>query len=257
MNIPNTKIAVTLYNLREYCRTYEDLNATLGKLRDIGYEAIQVSGVSLSPEQVKELADKYGMYICATHENRQNCIDDYDDILAKLKLYGCDFTALGIPGGDFYSLKGLKEFVLIMENLGERFKQQGIKFGFHNHHYEFIKITDKTWLEELYERTDPEKVYAELDVYWVTRGGGNPEAWIRKLAGRMPVIHLKDFALVNNEPVFCEVGEGNLDWNGIVKACEETGVRWYVVEQDQPFGDRDIFDSMKISFENLKRMGVR
>ena len=191
-----------------------------------------------------------------THEGRQPCIDNFDEIVAKIKLYECDFTALGSAGNDFFSPEGLDELCPQLEEIGAKFKAEGIKFGFHNHHREFVKVTDKPWLAELYDRTDPEKLYAEIDVHWVTRGGGNPEAWIRKVAGRMPVVHFKDFAIVDGEPKFCEIGEGNLDWPGIIKACEDTGVRWYSIEQDQPFGDRDIFESIKISFDNLKEMGV-
>lgn len=257
MNVPETKIAVTLFNLREYCKTYEDLDSTLGKVKDIGYEAVQVSGVQLPPEQVKELLDKYGLYVCATHEGLPACRENIDKIIAKLKLYECNFTAIGSAGSDYFSAEGLDELCPMLEDIGAKFKAEGIKFGFHNHHREFFKPTDKTWLDELYDRTDPEKLYAEIDVHWVTRGGGNPEAWIRKVAGRMPVVHFKDFVIVDNEPVFCEIGEGNLDWPGIIKACEDTGVRWYSIEQDREFGDRNIFDSIKISFDNLKAMGVK
>lgn len=73
----------------------------------------------------------------------------------------------------------------------------------------------------------------------------------------MPVCHFKDFAWVNGSGVFCEIGEGNLDWPEIIRACNETGVRWFSIEQDRTFMDRDIFESIKISFDNLKAMGVR
>ena len=103
----------------------------------------------------------------------------------------------------------------------------------------------------------PENLYAEIDVHWVTRGGGSPVRWIYKVAGRMPVVHFKDLVIVDDKPVFCEIGEGNLDWPGIIKACEDINVRWYSIEQDTPFGDRDIFDSIAISFNNLKAMGIK
>lgn len=257
MKAPNTKIAVTLFNLREHCKTYEDLDATLEKVKDMGYQAVQVSAVKLPPKQIKELVDKHGLYVCATHEGLPALRDEFDDIVVKLKTLECEFTALGSPGSeDVFNPEGVKRFASEMDEIGAKFKAEGLKFGFHNHHREFVKVTDKIFLEELYDSTNPEHLYAEIDVHWVTRGGGNPEAWIRKVAGRMPVIHFKDFAFVDGEPKFCEIGEGNLDWPGIIKACEDTGVRWYSIEQDQPFGDRDIFASMALSFNNLKAMGV-
>ena len=71
------------------------------------------------------------------------------------------------------------------------------------------------------------------------------------------MIHFKDFALVDKEPQFCEVGEGNLDWTGIIDACVDTKIPFYSIEQDKPFMERDIFESMKISFDNLRAMGVK
>ena len=142
-----------------------------------------------------------------------------------------------------------------MEDLAIKFKEKGIKLGYHNHHSEFEKYTDKVFLAEIYDRT--ETLSAEIDVHWVARGGANPVNWIHKVNGRMPVVHFKDFAILDNKPVFCEIGEGNLDWQAIIKACEDTGVRWYSIEQDSTFKDRDIFESIKISYENLKAMGVK
>ena len=255
MKIPDTKIAVTLYNLRDYCKTYEDLDNTLSRVKKIGYEAIQVSGVPLPAEQVKKLLDKHKLYVCATHEGYQPCIDNIDAIIAKLKLWNCEFTAVGSVPNSLCNDEGIKEAVQQLEKIGATFRAAGIKFGYHNHHHEFLKITDKTWLAELYNRTTPKNLYAELDLHWVTRGGGNPETWIRNLAGRIDVIHFKDFAFEGGEPRFCEIGEGTLDWPGILQACEDTGVKWYSIEQDQRFGNKDIFESIKISFNNLKAMG--
>ena len=138
-------------------------------------------------------------------------------------------------------------------------KEAGIQLGYHNHDFEFEKFPGckKTMMEIFYEETDPECVCAEIDVHWVTRGGGSPVYWIHKVAGRMPVVHFKDFVRYEGEPRFCEIGEGNLDWAAIIEACRATNVRWYSIEQDQPFPGRDIFESVKISFDNLRAMGVK
>ncbi|NOY75408.1 MAG: sugar phosphate isomerase/epimerase [Kiritimatiellaeota bacterium] len=256
METPKTKIAVTLYNLREHCKTAEDLDATLAKVREIGYEAIQISGIGpIEPEIVEELLEKHKLYCCATHESLPNLLENFDAIVRKMKLWNCDFTALGHPGNDYWSENGIAELAGILDDTAQQFEAEGLMFGYHNHHTEFAKCaTGKIYLEEIYHRTKTMK--AEIDVHWVARGGGNPVKWIKRVAGRMPVVHFKDFAIVDNTPQFCEIGEGNLDWSGIIKACEETNVRWYSIEQDSSFGDKDIFESIKISFDNLKSMGV-
>ena len=257
MQIPDTQIAVTLYNLREYCKSAAGLDETLAKVKDIGYRAVQISGIgAIEPGEVKELLEKHQLFVCATHEGLANLREKYDEIVAKMKLWECDFTALGSPGGDYYNAEGVAKLPGELEEIAIKFKQQGMRFGYHNHHRELEKFnSNKTMLDTIYDET--EILAAEIDVHWIARGGGSPVAWIKKVAGRMPVVHFKDFAIVNGEPVFCEIGEGNLDWKEIIKACEDAGVRWYSIEQDKPFKDRCIFESIKISYENLRRMGVR
>jgi sugar phosphate isomerase/epimerase len=97
---------------------------------------------------------------------------------------------------------------------------------------------------------------AEIDVYWIQAGGGDPAAWIRKCAGREPLLHLKDMAVgPGREQRMAEIGEGNMNWSAILQAAEESGVEWYLVEQDHCYG-RDPFESLAISYRNLRAMGL-
>lgn len=258
MKIPKSKIAVTLFNLREYCKNEDDLDRTLEKVRAIGYEAIQVSGIGpIQPQKVKQLADKHGLFICATHESISRIRENFDAIVEKHQIYECDFTAAGSSHPAFdWTEEGIEPFINELADIGQRFKEKGIKFGYHNHHSEFQRFNGKTLLDHIYSNTCPDVLCAEIDIHWVQRGGGDPIEWIHKVAGRMPVVHFKDFVIVDNEPHFCEIGEGNLNMKNIVEACVATQVRWYSVEQDQPFGDKDIFESIRISYENLKKLGV-
>lgn len=258
MNIDNTKIGVTLYNVRDFCKTPDELDSTLKKISDIGYKAIQVSGVALDPQIIKEKADKYDLYICASHESMDNIRNDFNGIVDKLKLWNCDFTAIGSPG-TYFTLDPDSAGILIkeMDEMGRKFASEGIRLGYHNHHFEFSKAGDSLFIERLFDETDPSTFHAEIDVHWIQRGGQNPIDWINRVAGRMPVCHFKDFSIVEKLPCFSEIGEGNLDWKRIIEACEKTGVRWYVVEQDDPFQERSIFESLEISYKNLIKMGVK
>lgn len=263
MKEPNSKIGLTLFNLRDYCKTKDELDETLRKVKEIGYQAVQVSGIGpISPEDVKELLDKYELYCCATHENMDAYEKNFEATVAKLKLWDCSFTALGSPGCTISNAEDVQSFIKRLTKVAKKFKAEGITFAYHNHHTEFVKFSDKTMLDEIYDNTTDD-LYAELDVHWVQRGGGNPVEWLYKMKGRTSVIHYKDMALdfgnglFEATPVFAEIGEGNMDWPGIIKACEDTDVRWYVVEQDQKSGDRDIFESMKISYDNMIKMGIK
>jgi len=139
--------------------------------------------------------------------------------------------------------------------MGRRLAERGLCLGYHNHSFELERFNGRTGLEILYEESDPRFLQSEIDTYWIQHGGGDPAAWIRKLAGRAPVVHLKDMAVIENKPTFAEVGEGNLNWPAILAACREAGTEWYVVEQDTCQGDP--FDSLATSYRNLRAMGVQ
>ncbi|MCY2926086.1 MAG: sugar phosphate isomerase/epimerase, partial [Planctomycetota bacterium] len=108
----------------------------------------------------------------------------------------------------------------------------------------------------LYDRADARHLKAELDTYWVAAGGGDPAAWIRRLPGRQPLLHLKDMAIVpGHGQRFAPIGEGNLNWPAILAAAAESGVRWYLVEQDDCYGE-SCFDVLATSYRNLRTMGL-
>ena len=264
MKAPDSQIAVTLYNLREFCKTESDLDRTLDKVCAIGYQAVQVSGVQLPVDVIKKQLDRHNLFCCATHEGQAVLTaDDLSPLIDKMQTLECDFTALGCPLSPYFNSYTMAcELADKMKESGEKLLAHGIRLGYHNHAHEFKKFKEnnKTMLETFYLRTAVDgvpKVYAEIDVHWVTRGGGSPVRWIWNVNGRMPVVHFKDLVMWEGEPRICEVGEGNLDWPAIIKACQETNVRWYSIEQDCEWPGRDIFESIKISFNNLRAMGVR
>jgi len=256
MKIPDTKIGITLYNFREFCKTVNGLDKTLSNLKDIGYSVVQVSGTPLSAEEIRPLLDKYKMYCCATHEGLDTYRNKFEETVKRLEILGCNFTALGYPGQDFWSKDGVIKLAEELNNIGKKFREKGIIFGYHNHSDEFEKFTDKIFLEELYNRTEPENLTAEIDTYWVQYGGGNPSTWIRKMKKRIHVLHLKDFRVFQKKQMHAEIGEGNLDWKDILNAAKYAKVRWYVVEQDEPTPGRDIFVSAEISYKNLRKLGL-
>lgn len=263
MKAPDSQLAVTLFNLREFCKTESELDRTLDKVCAIGYEAVQVSAVPLDAKIIRRQLDKHNLFCCASHEALPALSGDLAPLIDKMQTLECDFTALGCPPATYYNSYAMTcELAELMKKAGAELLQHGIRLGYHNHAHEFKKHIEsrKTMLESFYELTAApgnEVVFAEIDVHWVTRGGGSPVRWIHNVNGRMPVVHFKDLTIWEGEPRICEVGEGNLDWPAIIKACQETNVRWYSVEQDCEWPGRDIFESIKISYNNLRALGLR
>lgn len=252
------KLAAQLYTIREYTQTLEDFRASMKKIRDIGYTAVQVSaiGPAIPYQDVKSVVDEMGLTICITHIGFDRLQHDIDGVIAQHKLWECPNVAIGSMPGPYR--KGgeetFKRFARKASEIGRRLAEADLTFSYHNHDFEFVRFGDRTGLDVIYQTSDPAYLKAELDTYWVQHGGGDPIAWIRKLENRMPVIHFKDMVIYDGEQTMAEVGEGNLNWAGIIRACEETGVEWYAVEQDKCL--RNPFESLRISYENLRAMGV-
>ncbi|MBO4468193.1 MAG: sugar phosphate isomerase/epimerase, partial [Clostridia bacterium] len=129
----------------------------------------------------------------------------------------------------------------------------GFKFSYHNHGHEFVKFNNKTVLDYIVENTDPEVVSICLDVYFAQQSGMDVRKLIEDLTGRIDIIHLKDMSRNEKEPYIAYIGEGNLNWKGIIESARKSGVKYFVVEQDDCLG-RDPFVCLENSFNYLKNL---
>lgn len=226
-------------------------------MKKLGYDAAQASGLGpIEPKELRKISDDTGLVICATHVNAQKAFEQTEQLIEEHKILGCPNSAIGsMPEAARRDPVALAKFVKDMERAGRRLREAAMTFSYHNHSFEFEKLGGRLIMDMIYGDTDPLCVQAELDVYWVQHGGGDPAAWVRKLAGRQTLLHLKDMTYRRDKTIFAEVGEGNLNWPPILEAARAAGVRWYIVEQDEC--ERDPFESLAISLKNLHQMGLK
>lgn len=164
MKAPDSQIAVTLYNLRDYCKTESDLDKTLDKVCDIGYRAVQVSGTPLPADVIRKQLDSHNLYCCATHEGLDTLKGDPAALIDRLQTLECDFTALGAPPPEYrQDVKMVDELIRIFETMGGQAAREGNRVGYHNHHFEFERLpgTRQVMLDYFYENSNPELVAAE------------------------------------------------------------------------------------------------
>ncbi len=247
-NIEFMKIGAQLYTLREYMKTADDVFRTFERVKKIGYDNVQVSGVgaAVTPEEVAKAARDNGLSIVATHMAWGQFVENTERVIEIHQIWGCRHSGVGSIGA-VMSLEVIDHFAKQLEVVAPKLTAAGLTFFFHNHSRELFHIDGKPWLAHLYDRIPAEHLQAELDVYWITAGGGDPAAWIRKLAGRQSVIHLKDMAVLEDQSQrFAPVGSGNLNWQAIFDACREAGVEYGLVEQDTCYG-ADPFDCLEAS----------
>ena len=226
-----SQIAAQLYTLREYITNPADIADTLKKVRKIGYEAIQVSGMGpIAEEELLKIAQGEGLTICATHDPAAKIVDETEAVIERLAKLNCKYTAYPHPHLKYTSYTGYVEFAKKLNAAAEKFAAAGQCLCYHNHASEFQKFDGKVMLDIIYDNAPA--LQAEIDTFWVQCGGANPTEWVKKMSGRSPLLHLKEYAVRGNDRIMEAVGNGNLDWHSIIPAGEAAGVEYFIVEQD-------------------------
>ncbi len=243
-------IAAQLYTLRDYIQNFQDIETTFKRLKTMGYNEVQFSGAKITDaKELKRIADDTGIHVICTHIPYDDMKNDLKKVIADHQTLGCLCAGVGAMPSDYRSAEGFHTFAKEFDQIAKELKKEGLGATYHNHRFEFEKFDGKkTGMDILLEDGDTYTFMA--DTYWIQSGGGDVVEWIYKLRGRIQMIHFKDMAIQNNEQLYAEVMEGNLNWKGILDACENTGIEYYIVEQD--ICQRDPFESLEISLRNLK-----
>ena len=259
------KLAVQMYTLREHTKTSAGLAHSLKTISDIGYTAVQMSAVGAmagdSPEvdakTARQMLEDNGLSCIATHRQWPQLAEETEKEIEFHHQLGCDFVAIGgLPPSYERTHDGFQQYAKDAAPILEKLSAAGLRFGYHNHSWEFFRPNpgEKTLLDTLLSSAPPKMLF-ELDLYWVEFAGVNCVRIIEQCLEKMPIIHLKDKEVIEptkNETRMAPIGEGNMDWDHIIPACEKAGVEWYAIEQDQCY--RDSFDCLKSSYQFLSSM---
>ncbi len=250
------KFGVTLFNFHREIKTLEDLDKVLAFLKDLGVNTVQVSGIGhLAYKDVAVYCKKYDLEVCLTHNAPERVLNDTDALIEEHKILGCKNIGIGYIGEDYRGTEGYKRFIEEFSVPAQKILDAGMKFNYHNHAFEFEKYDGRLGMDIMIEDSEKDLLNFVIDTHWVQTGGCNPAKYIEKVAGRMSVCHFKDFKIVDNERKFAEIGTGNLDLDECYRLCVKTGVEYIIIEQDST--DIDIFESTKISVNNLKEIMAR
>ncbi|MGB7461192.1 MAG: sugar phosphate isomerase/epimerase [Carnobacterium jeotgali] len=278
------KIGVQGYTLK---KQFSELGPyeTLKKINELGYNAVEISQVDMTPENVAEIkraSEEFGMEIASLSaglkpmmEGQESLSTHLDKIIADCKTLNTDIVRIGmLPFEAMASLEKVVEFCHEANAVAETMKEQGIKLYYHNHHIEFVKYDGRYLLDII--REEAPLLGLELDVHWVQRGGRNPVEVLKEYAGKVDLVHLKDYRIVpvpqeavdeilkgnagdfmhafTNNIEFAELGQGTLDLPAIIEQSIESGARYLLVEQDDQYG-RDPFECLAESRDYLKKIG--
>ncbi|HEY3194710.1 MAG TPA: sugar phosphate isomerase/epimerase [Candidatus Dormibacteraeota bacterium] len=246
-------IAAQLYTIRGKLQDPRRLGGVLGRLREIGYRAVEVAGLGRKTIDIfgAELK-KADLIACAAHQPLESVAREPAAVAEQCREWGCGYVVIPSLPDDYRSAAGFRRFAGEAAGLARGLQPHGLQLAYHNHAFELQRWEGQTGLETLFAATTAETLQAEPDTYWLQYGGANPAAWVRRLRGRVPLLHLKDMAVDRGQPVQVEVGEGNLDWVEILGAAREAGTEWLIVEQDE--SQRDPMESLAISYRNLVKL---
>ncbi len=256
-------LGAQFYTLREFCKDLNGLEESMKKVADIGYKSIQLSGVCVyEGEWAAEKAKENGLTIDVTHYDFKKICEDTENTIKHHDSMNC--RCIGIGSSPYpKTQEGFDRLCEEIAPAARKIADSGHKLMYHNHHWEFTKLGDKTFLEALCDRFTPDELGIIIDTFWVQAAGADPVYWIKKLHGRVDRIHFKDMSVhINKDDLMncrriAPIGDGVMNYDAIIQACLDENVEIGYVELDDCYG-ADPFESLKKSYEFLNtRYGLK
>lgn len=249
------RIGAQFYTIRDFCKTLEDFDESCRKVSEIGYKVVQLSGIGdFTGEEVKKVLDKYGLICACTHRAAEKYLEHLDEEIEFHKTIGCKVCGLGAMPGMNATPETIEEFAKQFGPVCKKLAEHDLIFAYHNHGFEFVKINGRFAFEELFDKMQYDNFKLILDVYWLSSVGVDPIKFINLHKDSIACVHFKDLKVLGHKlQAFAEVGQGTLEWDAIIEAAENSSAEFALVEQDHCDGDP--FESLKISYEFLKKKG--
>ena len=230
-----------------------DWKGTLKKAVEFGFTEIEGgSNFASSPKEFAKYCKEIGIKPIAGGIDFKADDDQLKKSLDDLNEMGIQYALVYWPwytGGPF-KLEDCKKSVEMLNELGPRVKQSGLKLLWHNHDKEFTPMEEGLPFDYLMKNTDPKTVNCEMDIYWVKKGGGDPLEMLQKYPGRIKILHVKDMAPGPEQDFICP-GSGIIDFAPIFKEANKQGIEHYIVERDN---EPDGIGCLKSSGEYLKNL---
>lgn len=261
-------IAYQVYSARGEAQ--KDLEGVLARLSQIGYNGVEFAGFyGKTADEIKALLEKHNLQAISSHVPIDGAQKDPFGTIAFHQAIGCKYIAIPYldeearPGGPKFAatLNWLKKF-------GHLCKKGGIQLLYHNHDFEFDMLSGQYGLDFMYDAISPKHLGAEIDTCWVHYAGVSPSNYVAKYAGRVPLVHVKDYVGKKTDGgtpygllgageadevafMYKPLGKGINEIPAIVKAAKKSGAKWLVVEMDES-PEMPPLEAAKISYDFLK-----
>ncbi|MDU1845921.1 MAG: sugar phosphate isomerase/epimerase [Niallia nealsonii] len=247
----NIPIAIQMYTLREECE--QDFRGTLQKVASLGFQGVELAGYGgISVAELKELLDELNLQVAASHVPLADLESNLTQVIQDQLVLGSKFLVCPYLLPDKRTEADYESLIAFLNMAGAECQKEGISLCYHNHDFELDRLHDgRSALDTIMEETDSKLVFAELDVYWLSKREYDPAQWIDTYKNRTKLVHLKDMT-TDEERFFAEVGTGSIDFQAILEKGEEADIQWWIIEQDAT--RRTPFESIEISLNNLRKI---
>jgi sugar phosphate isomerase/epimerase len=255
-------IGLQLYTVRDAMT--KDAKGTLVDLAKIGYTDVEGAGYNLgkmygmTPKDFKMLITDLGLNMNSIHimlgshapNQGPSLINQPEKVMEDCAIMGVKYVICPYLFDFERTMDHYKKHTDLFNKVGELASQYKLKFGYHNHDFEFNNVDGQIPMDYMLKNTDPKHVLFELDLYWITKANKSIFEYFTKYRNRFELWHVKD---MENSPerFFTEVGNGVIDFKSIFSKQNESGMKLFYVEQDQCKNHKPI-DSVKISYDYIK-----
>lgn len=266
-------VALQVYSVRDDAE--KDFYGTMRQVAEMGYDGVELAGLyGHKPQEIRDILKETGLTPISAHVPYVDLAGGTEETVEEYVAIGCRYIAVPYLTPEYRP--GTERFPDVVQNIrkiGEACKHRNVVLLYHNHDFEFRKMENGEYaLDYLYETIPPELLQTEIDTCWVKVSGVDPAGYIRKYAGRSPVVHLKDFVGEKTENMyqligiqgdskkagspfaFRAVGYGRQDIPSVLSASAEAGAQWVVVEQDE-HDQHTALEDAALSRSYLQKLG--
>ena len=246
-----SRIGMQLYTVRRELE--KDFEGTLRKVAALGYREVEFAGYfGHGPAEVKTTLKRLRLDAPAAHVQLSELRGDLRPSIEAAHVIGHKYLLLAwMAPEERRTLDQYRRLAELCNEAGARLKREGLRFAYHNHDFEFAPLGGEIPYDLLLERTDPDAVKLEMDLYWTVKGGAKPVEYFERHPGRFHLLHVKDMDSTPRR-FFADVGRGVIDFKSIFARSGRAGVRHYFVENDEPAGSP--FESLRVSFDYLRQL---
>jgi sugar phosphate isomerase/epimerase len=230
---PIGSIGLQLYTVRELAK--KDFERTLAAVARAGYKEVEFAGHhGQRAARIRTMLDNAGLSAPSGHYAASDVESNSAAVFEDSRALGHSYVTVSWIDAKDRTPDGYRRVASVLNAAAEKARAAGLQLGYHNHTFEFTRLSDgQTGYEILVAECPPENLLLQADVFWMIKAGEDPFAWFRRHPNRYRMIHAKDTGPAPGHEMV-DVGSGEIDWPRLITAAKLAGVKHFFVEHDEP-----------------------